>query len=267
MYPVTVQDFEYAVDTNYVDAIFHLAGHVGPTGVLDAAGRIVEDTVEMIRIVKKWSELNGWCPIVFTSTSEVYGSPDQANKESDPLVFYPQYAARREYAVGKFAGENALIPKPASGIIIRPFNVAGPRQRPDGGFVLPRFVRQALAGDALTVYRPGTQKRTFTHVLDLVDGIWLASQRPESRGQVFNLGNDKNVVTMDELAELVVQTVGNIALIDHVNPVDLHGFGFKEAPEKTANSVKARVELDWRPSRDMKEIVEDTVWYWRAEGQ
>jgi UDP-glucose 4-epimerase len=220
----------------------------------------------MIRIVKEWSRLNGWCPVVFTSTSEVYGSPDQANKEVDNLVFYAQYAARREYAVGKFAAENALIPKPARGIIIRPFNVAGPRQRPDGGFVLPRFVHQALGGSALTVYQPGTQRRTFTHVLDLVEGMWLASLRPEARGQVFNLGNDDNVVDMLTLAQKVIDSVGN-GHVEIVNPMDLHGMAFKEAPEKTADSRKARMELQWTPTRSIDDIVADTIWYWKAEGQ
>jgi UDP-glucose 4-epimerase len=264
MHTYTVQEMAKTIWSS-IDGIFHLAGHVGPTGVLQAAGQIAIDTLAMADIVKHWSSLNNDCPIVFTSTSEVYGSPDSANKESDNLVFYPQYAARREYAAGKFAAENALLPKPASSIIIRPFNVAGPRQRPDGGFVLPRFVRQALQGTGLTVYKPGNQKRTFTHVRDLVDGIWLAFSRPESRGQVFNLGNEENVVTMDELAELVIKTVGN-GHIERVNPVDLHGFGFKEAPEKTADSRKARMELKWEPSRSLEDIVSDTVWYWRNVG-
>jgi len=261
-YPETVQQFENAIGPHCIDGIFHLAGHVGPTGVLEAAGQIAIDTLEMARIVKKWSALNDDCPIVFTSTSEVYGSPDKANNERDNLVFYAQYAARREYAAGKFASENALLPGPAKGIIIRPFNVAGPRQRPDGGFVLPRFVLQALQGERLTIYKPGTQKRTFTHVHDLVEGIWLAFQRPEARGQVFNLGNEANVTDMVTLAMNVISEVGG-GSVELVNPMDLHGFGFKEAPEKTADSQKARAELGWQPRYSMDDIIADTVHYWR----
>lgn len=255
-----VQDAEHMFGVNSIDGIFHIAGHVGPTGVLEAAGQIAIDTLEMVRIVKKWSELNGDCKIVFTSTSEVYGRPDKANNEKDDLIFYAQYAARREYAASKFAAENALLPD--KGIIIRPFNIAGPRQRPDGGFVLPRFVLQAFSGDPLTVYQPGTQRRTFTHVADLVEGIWLAFNNEQAPGQVFNLGNDSNGVTMLELAEKVIKAVGN-GQISLVNPMDLHGFGFKEAPEKTADSRKARMELGWTPQYDMDDIVNDTVWYWR----
>lgn len=261
-YPETVQQFEHAIGYNSIDGIFHLAGHVGPTGVLEAAGQIAIDTLDMARIVKKWSAQNGDCPIVFTSTSEVYGNPNTPNSERDDLTFYAQYAARREYAAGKFAAENALLPPAARAVIIRPFNVAGPRQRPDGGFVLPRFVLQALQGERLTVYKPGTQKRTFTHVLDLVEGIWLAFNRPEARGQVFNLGNDANVTDMVTLAMNVIAEVGG-GSVDLVNPMDLHGFGFKEAPEKTADSAKARAELGWKPRYSMDDIIADTVYYWR----
>jgi UDP-glucose 4-epimerase len=259
-----VQDYEHQ-SVPKVDGIFHLAGHVGPTGVLEAAGQIAIDTMDMARIIKKWSAASDDCPVVFTSTSEVYGSPDKANAETDSLVFYAQYAARREYAASKFAAENALLPPPTRAIIIRPFNVAGPRQRPDGGFVLPRFVRQALRGEALTVYRPGTQKRTFTHVRDIVEGLWIASRTESALAQVFNLGNDDNVITMEELAQKVIAKVGN-GHAELVNPMDLHGFGFKEAPEKTANSRKARMELKWQPRYSIDDIIDETVWYWREVG-
>jgi UDP-glucose 4-epimerase len=249
-----------------VDVIFHLAGFVGPTGVLEHAGEIVKSTVIMADIVSQWAFQNDGVPIVDVSTSEVYGSPDSANKEADPLVFSPFYSARREYAIGKLAAEALLIGR-GQGMIIRPFNVAGPRQQPDGGFVLPRFIIQALKGEDLTVYSPGTQQRTFTHVKDVVGGMWLAAMEGE-RGQVYNIGNDKNVISMDELAERVLHFIpSSKSKIVHVNPVELHGYAFKEAPQKVANSTKARMELGWEPIYSMDDIIEDAVWYWRSEGQ
>ena len=85
-----------------------------------------------------------------------------------------EHAYKRQAAaiVAKMAAETMLLNTDGLDVrIIRPFNVAGPRQREEGGFVLPRFIRQAKAGEPLTVYTPGTQRRAFTHVLDIVDGV------------------------------------------------------------------------------------------------
>jgi UDP-glucose 4-epimerase len=235
-----------------VDVIFHLAGYVGPTGVLDVAGKIVKSTVEMADIVSHWARQVD-AVLIDVSTSEVYGSPDSANKETDPLVFSAASSARREYAIGKLAAEAMLIER-RQGIIIRPFNVAGPRQLPDGGFVLPRFIQQALAGSDITVYSPGTQQRTFTHVKDLVGGMYLAYLEGIP-GQVYNIGNDLSYLHTSK------------SKIVHVNPVELHGYFFKEAPQKIANSSKARTELGWEPVFSMDDIIQDTIWYWKAEGQ
>lgn len=82
--------------------------------------------------------------------------------------------------------------------IIRPFNVTGEYQLPDGGFVLPRFVTQALAGSDITVYNDGLQLRAFTWVKDIVDGIYLTSVADDSDwNEEWNIGNEKNERTIE----------------------------------------------------------------------
>jgi UDP-glucose 4-epimerase len=261
-----VQDYLSVSFPFDISVVFHLAGHVGPVGVLDSAGQIVKDTVDMADLVSTLASVNS-CPLVFTSTSEVYGSPDAANKESDALVFPAASSARREYAIGKLAAE-ALFIERKQGVMIRPFNVAGPRQRAEGGFVLPRFIQQALRNENLTVYEPGTQRRTFTHVADIVDGLILAANIGKP-GSVYNLGNDSNVIDMISLAQRVLDITGSKLSpgIEIVDPKELHGPTFREAAEKTADSQKARTELGWRPSRDTNRIIEDTVWYWQQSNR
>jgi nucleoside-diphosphate-sugar epimerase len=141
--------------------------------------------------------------------------------------------------------------------IIRPFNVAGPRQSPNGGFVLPRFVQQALTGQPVTVYAPGTQRRALTHVLDIVDGIWLA-WRKGTPNRDYNLGNPANTCSMTQLAHEVVYVCGQGDVVV-VDPVGLHGDGFREAAEKFPDAHRAATELGWSPTRSRADIIRDTV--------
>lgn len=246
------------------DAIFHLAGKVGPLGVLKHTGLIASDTIEAASQAGIWAQVNG-CPLIDVSTSEVYGDPSGPNAETTVRQFQPGSSARMEYAISKLAAETMLLNRGMDVRIVRPFNVTGPRQLPDGGFVLPRFVAQALANEPLTVYAPGTQRRAFTHVADIVEGIIAVYERGR-RGEAYNLGKAANECSITELADAVLDAAGTRAgrwwLVD---PVTLHGPAFREAPDKIPDAGKARRELGWEPRWERSAIVQDVVGYWRRE--
>jgi len=137
-YNANVADVTIPKEWWEVDAVFHLAGKLGPVGVLYHKGSIAYDTIVAASQSGRWASKSN-VPLIFMSTSEVYGSPDEANSEDTPKVFR-QFTARSEYAVSKLAAENMLVNRPGLDVrVIRPFNVTGPGQRADGGFVLPRF--------------------------------------------------------------------------------------------------------------------------------
>ena len=90
--------------------------------------------------------------------------------EGDDIIVPTHYNARLEYAIAKTLTEAATINsrhRGLRGFVIRPFNVAGPRQSRAGGFVMPTFVQQALAGRPLTVFAGGGQERAFLSATDL----------------------------------------------------------------------------------------------------
>jgi nucleoside-diphosphate-sugar epimerase len=234
-----------------VDAIFHLASPVGPVGVLSQAGYIVSEVIECADIVARWAAGYG-CPLVDVSTSEVYGSGG-SDSEDDVCTFRSETSARKEYAIAKLAAETMLRNRPLDLRIIRPFNVAGPRQSSEGGFVIPRFIEQARAGVPLTVYQPGSQRRAFTHVLDIVDGLVRSIGWP---ADVYNLGNPANSTSISALARLVFSTLGVGGTIETVNPQAIHGPHFREAPDKLPNPGKA-MNLGWVPTRDLATIIRD----------
>lgn len=239
------------------DAIFHLASPVGPVGVINQAGYIVTEVIDCAEIVRRWAARFD-CPLIYVSTSEVYGSGG-ADAEDDACRFGPETSARKEYAVAKLAAETMLRNTPGLDVrIVRPFNVAGPRQQAAGGFVLPRFIAQARSGRPLTVYAPGTQRRAFAHVREVAGGIYAAYQRGAA-GEVYNLGNPANATSMFDLANRVLDVMGLDGDLEVVDPAALHGPGFREAPDKLPNIAKAQRDLDWHPVRGLGDIIADAA--------
>ncbi|HLB31180.1 MAG TPA: NAD-dependent epimerase/dehydratase family protein, partial [Gammaproteobacteria bacterium] len=204
---------------------------------------------------------------VDVSTSEVYGGGENGFCREDMDRIVPaRTTVRLEYAVAKLAAETAIINTckvtELDARIVRPFNVAGPRQSGAGGFVVPRFISQALAGQPLTVFGNGRQVRAFTHVGDIAKGIMAAMSRGK-RGEAYNLGNPKNRVTIRELAEIVNRIVGNEAGVTFVDPKEIFGPLYAEAADKTPDAERAKKELGWRPLATVGLTVLDAYLYAR----
>jgi nucleoside-diphosphate-sugar epimerase len=251
-------DCRTVVPQDRAEVVFHLASPVGPVGVLNRAGYITPEVIDGSRAAARWA-MRDSVPMIDVSTSEIYGGGDQGLcAESMPRIVEAGAWARLEYQTAKLAAEVMLQNTADLDVrIIRPFNVAGPRQSPAGGFVLPRMVQQALTGKPITVYPPGTQRRALTHVLDIVDGIWLAWRKGETNRD-YNLGNPGNTCSMMSLAHEVADYVGG-AEVTVVDPVGLHGEQFKEAAEKFPDATRAMTELGWHPTRSRQQIIADTV--------
>ena len=94
-------------------------------------------------------------------------------------------------------------------IVVRLFNTVGPRQTGRYGMVLPNFVRQALAGEPITVFGDGTQSRSFTYVGDVVRALLALMHEPRAVGQVFNIGNVEEM-SIGQLAERVKAAAGSL---------------------------------------------------------
>lgn len=247
------------LDVTTPDEIYHLASPVGPVGVIAHAGEIVRQIADSTYAVVELARRHG-AKLVDVSTSEVYGGGQLGLcAEEMPRIIQAETTVRLEYAVAKLAMETALINttkvSDLQAVIVRPFNVAGPRQKADGGFVLPRFVGQALRGEPLTIYGDGQQVRAFTHVADIVDGLMLAMEKGAS-GEVYNLGNPANRTTINRLARDVITLVGG-ETVSYIDPKTIHGALFAEAADKFPDASKSMHELGWKPQHDLSRIVAD----------
>ena len=251
-------------DGQQFEEIYHLASPVGSVGLLKYAGcigdRILRDALLVSQKALRWG-----ARLVYVSSSEIYGGGRNGYcSECMPSLLGPRYTPRSEYAAGKLVAEVALLnlgqTQGLDVVIVRPFNVAGPRQSGRGGFVLPRFIGQALAKKPITVFGDGTQKRAFGHVRDIVSGIRCAARR-SLPGEVYNLGNADNLCTIVELAQEVkcaTQSNSEIVLVD---PKTIYGSLYAEAPDKYPDTSKAQTTLDWRAQFTLGQIIKDTVRY------
>jgi nucleoside-diphosphate-sugar epimerase len=263
-YDVTTVDTYLRSAPPRADYVLHLASIVGPAGVLSHSGRIVASIVTDTYLLADYALEHG-SRLLDVSTSEVYGGGrDGLCAEGDPKIVPAETSARLEYAIGKLAAETALInlhhSQALDAVIVRPFNIAGPRQSGEGGFVLPRFLAQARLGLPLTIFGDGSARRAFSHVRDLADGIVLAAQRGRP-GTAYNLGNHRNTITIDALADQVLEITGSSSVKEYVDPRTIYGPSFVEANDKFPEAGRAITELGWEPTGGVGDVVRDSWSY------
>ena len=188
--------------------------------------------------------------IVFSSSSEVYGDSKVASiNESHPLM--PQSI----YAISKIAAEGYLRAYSEKyGIdysIVRFFNVYGTNQVAE--FVVPRFVKSAIDGVPLTVYGEGNQVRCFCYMDDAAQGVFLAMTKDEANGEVFNIGNDKEPITIKLLAEKIVAISSKELEIKHIELSDSDRDPTREIFLRRPEITKAVNVLGYKPTIFLEE--------------
>jgi dTDP-glucose 4,6-dehydratase len=138
--------------------------------------------------------------------------------------------------------------------IARIFNTYGPRMRADDGRVIPTLIRQALAGEPLTVFGDGRQTRSFCYVDDMVRGLAAMAQSGET-GPV-NLGNPDEV-TILEAARLIIEITGSASEIAH-SPLSAD-----DPKRRRPDITRARELLGWEPKVPLREGLARTIGYFR----
>lgn len=251
------------LDEPAFDEIYHLASVVGPAGVLQHAGTMARSIVMSGEAVVEIALRHG-ARLLLASTSEVYGRPGEL-RERDGCQVSSEVTVRLEYAVAKLTSEVAALNRAKvtdlKVNVVRPFNIAGPRQLPDGGFVLPRFVVAALTGESLTVFGDGSQVRAFTDVRDIVSGLQAVMASPKEN-LVLNLGNPANEVSILDLAQRVKRLAQSTSEIVLTDPKILFGPLYDEGIERVPVVEAAFSALNWRPQVSVDETILSTIdWY------
>ena len=248
------------------DHIYHLAAAVGVRTIMDNPVETLDINVKGTEVVLRLA--NRFKKKVFiTSTSEIYGNHmEHTLAEDDNRVMGSVKKRRWAYACSKTLDEFLALAyfdeKKLPVVIGRLFNTVGPRQTGQYGMVLPNFVQSALLGKPITVYGDGKQTRSFTHVRDVVDAITCLMNEPGAEGDVFNVGNDKEV-TINELAEKVKKMTGTSSVIEHVTYEKAYGPGFEDMRRRCPNIEKIRKLIGFEPKYDLDAMIQGVIDYFK----
>ena len=247
---------ERAVDG--VDVIFHEAALASvPRSVeqpLDTHGVCVTGTLYLLQAARK----AGVRRLVFAGSSSVYGNQRAMSKRETDLL-----SPLSPYAAAKMAGEAYCHSFTAvyglETVVLRYFNVFGPRQDPNSEYsaVIPKFVALMLRGKRPLVFGDGQQSRDFTYVEDVVRGNLLAAESKQASGRVFNIACGRQ----QSLLQLIDSI--NSALGTSIEP-EFAPPRAGDVRESLADIAAAREALGYEPSIDFDEGLRRSIEYYRA---
>jgi UDP-glucose 4-epimerase len=271
--------FEYFIDSvenegllaelvDRADVVFHFAAAVGVKLIVEQPVRTIETNVHGTEIVLKHANKKKKL-VVIASTSEVYGkSEDVPFREDSDLVMGPTPKHRWAYACSKAIDEFLALAywkeRQLPVIVVRFFNTVGPRQTGQYGMVIPNFVRQALAGEPITVFGDGTQSRSFTHVADVIQALLKLVREPRAIGQVINVGNTGEI-SMLKLAERVRELSGSKSPIKLVPYDEAYESGFEDMPRRVPDLSKLTALIGYNPRFTLDDILSQVIDYFREK--
>lgn len=178
--------------------IFHFAAYLGVEQASSNPRRVIDVEYLGTKQVLESSRDFNIKSFIYASTSEVYGeSPQHGSSEDDPVSPQTPYSVAKllaEYEVKLFCKGKAW-----NWTICRFFNICGPRQ--DERFVIPRFIKQAISGQPITVVDDGSQIRSFMYIGDCVEILVRLMETQKTIG-LINIGVNENLNIL-ELANLI----------------------------------------------------------------
>lgn len=203
--------------------------------------------------------------LLFTSTSEIYGesqvipTPETYNGNVNTL------GIRGCYDEAKRAGEaTCMAYMRQHGVdvrIVRIFNTYGPRMRADGyyGRVVPRFIRQALHNEPVTIFGDGSQTRSFCYVTDQIEGLLRFLAKDGLKGEVINIGTPIELSIAD-LAGLIKKITGSTSGLEYL-PLP------QDDPHRRCPVItKAQRLLGWSSKVDLETGLKKTIHFMNSEG-
>src|SRR5437588_553303 len=249
------------------DRYFHLASPASPnphtprsymalpleTALVNSVG---------LRHVLELAKTNGG-RVLFASTSEIYGDPQQHPQREDYWGNVSSTGPRSCYDEAKRFGEAlCMIYVRGYGVdarLIRIFNTYGPNMDPEDGRMLPNFITQALSNKPLTIYGDGQYTRSLCYVQDLVTGLLavMESDRADASGRVYNVGNPEEHTILD-YASLVLELIpSSSSEIVYMPPVP-------DDPSRRRPDIgRARSELSWEPRIALRDGLARTIEFFR----
>ena len=250
------------------DIIYHLAAAVGvnfiienPLSSLISNIRGTEIILELANEKKK--------KVILASTSEIYGKKNGhvPFAENSDRMLGPTTVIRWNYSTSKAVDELFALAywreKRLPCVIVRPFNVIGPRQSGHYGMVVPRFVKQALLGHPITVYGDGEQRRCWTYIDDALDGLVALANSDGAVGEIFNLGSHFETSIRD-LAFRVKELTSSDSEIEFVPYDQAWPKGtYEDLMYRAPDLTKIRDRVGYDPSVDLESALLNIIRHYK----
>jgi UDP-glucose 4-epimerase len=272
--------FHYAVESvtnepvtaelvDRVDVVFHLAAAVGVRLIVESPVNTIETNVHGTEMILKLANKKKK-KVLVASTSEVYGKSGVVPfREDADLVLGPTSKGRWSYACSKAIDEFLALAyfkeKRLPVVVVRLFNTVGPRQTGRYGMVIPNFVKQALGGRPITVFGDGSQSRCFTYVSDVVGQLVALAEEERAVGEVFNVGNDREEISIVDLARRVkarAASKGEIVLVPYDQAYEE---GFEDMQRRVPDLAKLRALTGYQPQVQLDEILDRVIAFFTSD--
>jgi nucleoside-diphosphate-sugar epimerase len=194
------------------DYVFHYAALVGVKRTLDNPISVLDD-IDGIKNILSLSKNTGVKRVFFSSSSEVYGEPVEfpQNEHTTPLNSRLPYAIVKNVAEAFF--KSYFKEFGLEYTIFRFFNTYGPGQSTD--FVVPKFIRMAMANTDITIYGDGSQTRTFCYISDNIEATKTIFEKGYYINDVVNIGNNVELSVFN-LAKKIIEMTGSSSKIIHL---------------------------------------------------
>jgi UDP-glucose 4-epimerase len=272
---VKEQNFSYTIDSilnrdvlrNMVkncDQVYHMAAAVGVKYIIDnpllSLQTNIGGTENILEFANKYKK-----KVLVASTSEIYGKSNTIPfKEEDDRLLGSTHITRWSYSASKAIDEFLALAyyreKKLPVIIARCFNTVGPRQTGQYGMVIPKFVRNALLNHPITIFGDGKQSRCFGDVADITDGMIKLMNTKKAEGQIFNIGNDKEI-TIEALAQKIKKMAGSNSKIEFIKYEDAYEEGFEDMRHRKPDLTKIKEYIDYKPKYNLDQILERIITY------
>ncbi len=238
------------------DAIFHLACPASPVHYqrdpIQTTKTSVLGAINVLELAKQLS-----IPVLFTSTSEIYGDPHVHPQREDYWGNVNCAGPRSCYDEGKRCAETLFMDyhrmHQVDIRIVRIFNTYGPFMCQNDGRVISNFIVQALRNEPISIYGNGEQSRSFCYVDDQIAGILKLMDKPKCHTPV-NIGNPVEK-TMNEIANIILEiTKSSSKMVYHPLPID-------DPKQRCPDITRAQEELGWTPQVDLITGLKKTIHY------
>ncbi|MDD5455296.1 MAG: GDP-mannose 4,6-dehydratase [Candidatus Ratteibacteria bacterium] len=248
------------------EVVYHLAAAVGVKYIMENLIKSIkiniEGTENVLEITSK-----GKKKVLITSSSEIYGKSENYpfNEQSDRILGPPtklRWSYSSSKAIDEFLAIAYYKERGLPVVITRLFNVSGPRQVGVYGMVIPRFVKQALRGEPITVHGDGKQLRSFIHVEDAVGGLISLMENKNTNGEIFNLGSPQPV-TISKLAEIVKRLTQSTSNIVYIPYLQVYSDGFEDLKYRVPDISKISKTIGFKPKKSLEDIIKDVIEYYR----